>query len=63
MELDDNTRIRLETTVVNKAYLVTWIPYAQFHPNQSINEFLAAIMMFYGCGNDQTTPMDTIICD
>ena len=39
---------------------ITWTPYAKFQPDWSIiNEFLVVIMMFYGCGNDKTTPIDT----
>ena len=45
--------------VVNNAHPVTWTPYANFHPDCSINEFLVGIMRSYGCGNNQTTPIDT----
>ena len=38
---------------------VTWTPYAKFHLDWSINEFLLGIMMSYGCGDDQTTPINT----
>ena len=44
---------------VNNAHLITWTPYAKFQPVWSINEFLVGMMMSYGCGYDQTTPIDT----
>ena len=47
--------------VVNDAYFITWTPYAKFQPDWPINEFLVGIMMSYGCGNDQTTPIDTLV--
>ena len=36
-----------------------WTHKAKFQPDWSINEFLVGLMMSYGCGNDQTTPIDT----
>ena len=44
--------------VVCNAHPVTWTPYAKFQPYKSIYEFLVGIMTSYGCGNDQTTPID-----
>ena len=51
--------------VVCNAHPVTWTPYAKFQPYWSINEFLVGIMTSYGCGNDQTTPIDNayVICN
>ena len=42
---------------------ITWTPYAKFKPDWSINEVLVGIMLSYGCGNDQTIPIDTQTCD
>ena len=47
------------THVYNNAHPVTWSPYAKFQPDWSINKCAAGIMTSYGCGNDQTIPIDT----
>ena len=55
-----NTKLHMlsHPHVVN-GHPVTRTPYAKFKTDWSINEFLAGIMMSYGCGNDQFTPIDT----
>ena len=40
--------------VVTNAHPVTWSPYTEFHPDWSINTFLADIMTSYGSGNGKS---------
>ena len=42
----------------NNAHPIISTPYAKVQLYWSINEFLAGMMMSYGCGNDQTTPIN-----
>ena len=44
-------------------HLVTWTSYAKFQLHWSINEFLVGMIMSYGCGSDQATPIDVYTRD
>ena len=62
MGVANKNSILSHAPVVNNTQPVTWTPYAKFQTDWSINEFLVG-MTFYGCKNDQTTPIDTCTCD